>query len=39
MKFRIYRYNPEQDSAPHYQEYDVLIEHSDRMLLAVCSSS
>ena len=33
MKFRIYRYNPEQDSAPRYQEYDVALQHSDRMLL------
>ncbi len=33
MKFRIYRYDPEQDSAPRYQEYDVALEPTDRMLL------
>jgi len=33
MKFRIYRYNPEQDAAPHYQDYDVALEPTDRMLL------
>src|SRR5450631_2838815 len=33
MKFRIYRYNPEQDAAPRYQEYDVALESTDRMLL------
>ncbi|HQR11227.1 MAG TPA: 2Fe-2S iron-sulfur cluster-binding protein, partial [Casimicrobiaceae bacterium] len=33
MRFRIYRYNPEKDSAPHYQDYDVALEPTDRMLL------
>ena len=33
MKFRIYRYDPEQDSAPRVQEYDVALDPHDRMLL------
>jgi len=33
MKFRIYRYDPEQDAKPRYQEYDVALEPTDRMLL------
>ncbi len=33
MKFRIYRYNPELDAKPRYQEYDVTLEATDRMLL------
>ena len=33
MKFRVFRYNPEVDSAPRYQDYDVPLEPTDRMLL------
>ncbi len=33
MKFRIQRYNPEIDDKPHFQEYDLEIGPSDRMLL------
>ena len=33
MKFRIYRYDPEKDPKPYYQEYDVALEPTDRMLL------
>jgi succinate dehydrogenase / fumarate reductase iron-sulfur subunit len=33
MKFRIQRYNPEKDEKPYYQDYDLEIGPSDRMLL------
>jgi len=33
MRFRIYRYDPEQDQKPYMKEYDVALEPSDRMLL------
>ena len=33
MKFRIYRYDPEKDAKPRYQDYDVALEPHDRMLL------
>src|SRR5438045_5762068 len=33
MKFRIYRYNPEQDAKPYVKDYDVKLEPTDRMLL------
>ena len=33
MKFRIQRYNPEKDQKPYYQDYDLEIGPSDRMLL------
>jgi len=33
MKFRIYRYDPEKDGAPRMQDYDVALDHHDRMLL------
>ena len=33
MKFRIYRYDPEQDAKPRLQEYDVVLDPHDRMLL------
>ena len=33
MKFRIQRYNPEKDDKPYYQDYDLEIGPSDRMLL------
>ena len=33
MKFRIYRYDPEQDAKPYVQDYDVKLEPTDRMLL------
>src|SRR5207247_3918111 len=33
MKFRIYRYDPEQDAAPRMQDYDVALDPHDRMLL------
>src|SRR5258708_32911722 len=33
MKFRIYRYDPEQDAAPRMQDYDVRLDPHDRMLL------
>ena len=33
MRFQIYRFNPDQDSAPHMQEYDIALEPTDRMLL------
>src|SRR5437773_1410900 len=33
MKFRVYRYNPEKDAKPYYQEYDVALDPHDRMLL------
>ena len=33
MKFRIYRYDPEQDAKPYMKDYDVALEPTDRMLL------
>jgi succinate dehydrogenase / fumarate reductase, iron-sulfur subunit len=33
MKFRIYRYDPDKDSAPYMQDYDIELQESDRMLL------
>jgi len=33
MKFRIQRYNPEKDAQPYFQDYDLEIGPSDRMLL------
>ena len=33
MKFRIYRYDPETDAKPYYQDYDVALDPHDRMLL------
>ena len=33
MKFSILRYDPDKDEKPYYRDYDVQLEHSDRMLL------
>jgi succinate dehydrogenase / fumarate reductase iron-sulfur subunit len=33
MKFSIYRFNPEKDSAPYMQQYDIALQPEDRMLL------
>ncbi len=33
MKLSIYRYDPAKDAAPRMQDYEVELEHSDRMLL------
>ncbi len=33
MRFRIQRYNPDQDAGPHFQDYDVQMGPADRMLL------
>ncbi len=33
MRFSIYRFNPETDTKPYMQDYDVQLEPSDRMLL------
>jgi succinate dehydrogenase / fumarate reductase iron-sulfur subunit len=33
MRFQIYRFNPDVDSKPHMQFYDVAMEPTDRMLL------
>ena len=33
MRFSVYRYNPETDSKPYMQDYDVELQPSDRMLL------
>ena len=33
MKFRIQRYNPETDEKPYFQDYDIEMGPSDRMLL------
>src|ERR1700682_5831236 len=33
MKFRIYRYDPDQDSQPRMQDYDIEMQSTDRMLL------
>lgn len=35
MKFSIYRFNPEKDSAPYMQHYDIDVQSEDRMLLDV----
>jgi len=33
MKFSIYRYNPDTDAKPYMQDYEVVLEPTDRMLL------
>jgi succinate dehydrogenase / fumarate reductase iron-sulfur subunit len=33
MKISIYRYDPDRDDKPYMKDYDVKLEHSDRMLL------
>src|SRR6266496_6768479 len=33
MKFRVYRYNPDQDQTPPMQDYDIALDPHDRMLL------
>ena len=33
MKFKILRYDPDQDKKPYFKEYDIKLEPSDRMLL------
>jgi succinate dehydrogenase / fumarate reductase iron-sulfur subunit len=33
MKFRIQRYDPDRDAKPYFQDYDVEMGPSDRMLL------
>ena len=33
MKFSIYRYDPDRDSRPYMQDYDIALEPSDHMLL------
>ena len=33
MRFKIYRYNPDQDAKPYVQDYDISLERSDVMLL------
>ena len=33
MHFRIYRYDPDKDAKPYMQDYQLELEHSDRMLL------
>ena len=33
MKLSIYRYDPDKDERPYLKEYEVKLEHSDRMLL------
>lgn len=33
MKFRIYRYNPDTDTAPYMQEYELIMQAGDAMLL------
>jgi len=33
MKFSIYRFNPDVDKKPYMQDYDVVLEDSDQMLL------
>ena len=33
MKLSIYRYDPEKDEKPYLKDYEVKLEHSDRMLL------
>ena len=33
MKLTIYRYDPDKDAKPYYQDYDVPVDSHDRMLL------
>ena len=33
MRFKIYRYDPDKDSKPYMQDYDLKLESTDRMLL------
>ena len=33
MKFRIYRYNPDADTAPYMQDFDLSLDAGDAMLL------
>ena len=33
MRFSIYRYNPDVDKKPYMQDYDIVLEDSDQMLL------
>ncbi len=33
MRFKIYRYDPDKDSKPYMQDYDLKLEDTDRMLL------
>ena len=33
MKLTIYRYDPDKDAKPYYQDYDVAVDSHDRMLL------
>jgi len=33
MRFKIYRYDPDKDSKPYMQDYDLQLESTDRMLL------
>jgi succinate dehydrogenase / fumarate reductase iron-sulfur subunit len=33
MKFSIYRFNPDEDKKPYMQDYDIVLEDSDQMLL------
>src|SRR5574342_5110 len=33
MKLTIYRYDPDQDAAPRYQDFEVKLDQGDRMLL------
>ena len=33
MKISLYRYDPDKDEKPYMKDYDVQLEHSDRMLL------
>ena len=33
MKLTIYRYAPDKDAKPYYQDYDVALDQADRMLL------
>jgi succinate dehydrogenase / fumarate reductase iron-sulfur subunit len=35
MRFSIYRFNPEKDSAPYMQHYDIDVQPEDRMLLDI----
>ncbi|MEJ0047757.1 MAG: succinate dehydrogenase iron-sulfur subunit [Rhodospirillales bacterium] len=33
MRFSIFRYDPDKDEKPYMQDYDIALEHTDRMLL------
>ncbi len=33
MKFSIYRFDPDKDEKPYMQDYDIVLEPADRMLL------